>query len=224
MSVSICTDCLARLRITKNPLTFTAAAIPHISSFHSSAAQYKSPLLKKKTVDPNTKVVARKATGVRLKKKIRQKVNIPAVGERRATRKRIVLSNTNALEVAGMETLSLENMGREESNGRMLALPGELLDQLRDSQAFKTTQNWNMFRRPATMVRSETLDIARSVEQVDERTGKNVKYLVTGERGSGKSILMLQAMSMAFMKEWVVINIPEGTIGPSPQRPFLLEN
>lgn len=224
MSVSICTDCLARLRIARNPLTFRAATVPHVSSFHSSAALYKSPLLKKKTLDQNAKLVARKATGVRLKKKIRQKVNIPAVGERRAARKRIVLSNTNALEVSGMETLSLENMGQEEYNGRMLALPGELLDQLRDSQAFKTTQNWNVFRRPATMIRSETLDIARDVEAVDERKGKNVKYLVTGERGSGKSILMLQAMSMAFMKEWVVINIPEGTIGLAPQLPFLLEN
>lgn len=216
MSVSICTDCLARLRITKNPLSITSLTKTHVSSFHSSPAQYKSPLLKKKTVDPSRTVVSRKATGVRLKKKVRQKINIPAVGERRAARKRIVLSNTNALEVYGMEALSVETMGQEESLGRVMAFPGELLDQLRDSQAFKTTQNWNMFRRPATMIRSETLDIAKNVEEVDKRQGKNVKYLLTGERGSGKSILTLQAMSMAFMKQWVVLNIPEGMTCPLP--------
>ncbi|KEF51937.1 uncharacterized protein A1O9_11927 [Exophiala aquamarina CBS 119918] len=210
MSASICTDCLARLRITKHPLTFTSLTKTHASPFHSSPAQYKSPLLKKKVMDPNKTVASRRATGVRLKKKVRQKINIPAVGERRAARKRIVLSNTNALEVYGMETLSVETIGQEESLGRMMAFPGELLDQLRDSQAFKTTQNWNLFRRPATMIRSETLDIAKNVEEVDKREGKNVKYLVTGERGSGKSILMLQAMSMAFMKKWVVLSIPEG--------------
>jgi len=186
----------------------------HVSAFHSSPAQYKSPLLKKKVLDPNKSVVMRKTTGVRLKKNVRVKPNIAPVGERRTARKRIVLSNTNALEVNGMETLSTESMGQDGSLGKVMALPGELLDQLRDCQAFKTTQNWNMFRRPATMIRAETLDIAKNVEEVDKRQGKNVKYLVTGEKGSGKSILTLQAMSMAFMKQWVVLNIPEGMTCP----------
>ncbi|KAK5050825.1 hypothetical protein LTR84_003384 [Exophiala bonariae] len=211
MSVSICTDCLARLRITKNPFTLASTTIPYISSFHSSAVQYKSPLLKKKVVNANTSKGPRRSTGVRLKKKERQKINIPAVGERRAARKRIVLSNTNALEVHGLETLSLEHLAQPEFEGKILALPGDLLDQLRDSRAFKTTQNWNMFRRPATMIRAETLEIAKAVETVSAKKGENVKYLVTGEKGSGKSILMLQAMSVAFIKEWVVINVPEGS-------------
>lgn len=185
MSVSICTDCLSRLRIAKTLSTIAPTTIPHVYSFHSSAVQYKSPLLKKKVV-ANKVVQPRKSTGIKMKKKSRQKPNIPAVGERRAARKRIVLSNTNALEVSGMETLSLENMGKAESEGRMLALPGEVLDQLRDSQAFKTTQNWNMFRRPATMTRSETLDIAQAVEAVGAKKGKPPSIWWRAKRAPGR--------------------------------------
>lgn len=166
--------------------------------------------MKKKTLDPRNAIGPRKTKGVRLKKKAREKVNIPAVGERKVARKRIVLSNTNALEVRDLQTLTAENMARDDSIGQVLAFDGQLLDQLRDSQAFKTTQNWNMFRRPATLVRSETVAVAKDIEEVDVTGKKNVKYLVTGERGSGKSILTLQAMSMAFMKKWVVVNVPEG--------------
>lgn len=95
--------------------------------------------------------------------------------------------------------------------GHVLGLDGVLLDQLRDSKAFKTTQNWSLFRRPATLIRQETVKIARDMEDVRiAENAKVVKHLATGERASGKSILMLQAMSMAYMNGWVVVNVPEG--------------
>ncbi len=105
-------------------------------------------------------------------------------------------------------------MAEEKHIGHMMALDGELLDQLRDSRAFKTTQNWSLFRRPAVLIRDETVRIATDMAEA-EGAQKLVRHLITGEKASGKSILMLQAMSMAFMKGWIVLNIPEGEVADS---------
>ena len=45
---------------------------------------------------------------------------------------------------------------------------------------------------------------------------KVVRQVLAGGRISGKSLLLLQAMSMAYLNRWVVINIPEGKIA-TPQ-------
>ncbi|OAP56003.1 hypothetical protein AYL99_10155 [Fonsecaea erecta] len=215
MSLSICTECLSRLRIsptTPKALAVTASTWTQTTSFHSSAVQFKSPLLKKKVSQSGTSAPrARQSQSARLKKKSRDRPKLPPVGERRAQRRRIVLSNTNALPVSDMETWSKENMVDEKSLGQMMALDGALLDQLRDSGAFKTTQNWSLFRRPATLIREETLRIAKDMEAIKQEGGekKVVKHLVIGEKASGKSVLMLQTMSMAYMNHWIVLNVPE---------------
>jgi small subunit ribosomal protein S29 len=139
---------------------------------------------------------------------------LPLIGERKALRKRIVLSNTNALEVQGMQDLSVTNMADETRIGQVLGLKGELLDQLRDVKAFKPTQNWNMFRRPGTLMRRESVELGRTVMDVNtglvEERPRTVRRIIAGEQSTGKSLMLLQAMSMAFMNEWVVINVPEG--------------
>ena len=216
MSLSICAACLSRLRISTRssiPGDLTRAAWTQTTSFHTTAAQHQSPLVKKKVVMPgnaDSGSRSRQSQSARLKKKTRERPKLPAVGERRAQRRRIVLSNTNAIPVS-VEMWSKEKLTEEKYVGQMMALEGGLLDQLRDSQAFKTTQNWNLFRRPATLIREETIRIAR--EMLNAESQKRVgKQLIIGERASGKSVLMLQAMSMAYMKDWIVLNIPEGKL------------
>lgn len=139
------------------------------------------------------------------------------IGERKALRKRIVLSNTNALEVYGINDLSAKNMADETQIGQVLGLDGELLDQLREVKAFKPTQNWNMFRKPGTLIRRESVELGKTV--IDVMAGntdgrpRSVRRIVAGERSTGKSLFLLQAMSMAFLRDWVVINVPEGMFG-----------
>lgn len=139
------------------------------------------------------------------------------IGERKALRKRIVISNTNALEVQGLRDLNVKNMVDETQIGQMLALNGELLDQLREVRAFKPTQNWNMFRKPSTLMRRESVELGRTILDVSagqaEERPRTVRRIIAGERGTGKSLMLLQAMSMAFLKDWVVINVPEGRLG-----------
>lgn len=100
--------------------------------------------------------------------------------------------------------------------GQMLALHGELLDQLREVRAFKPTQNWNMFRKPSTLMRRESVELGKTILDVSagqvETRPRTVRRIIAGERGTGKSLMLLQAMSMAFLNDWVVINVPEGRL------------
>lgn len=156
----------------------------------------------------------------RKKKKTVERARPPAVGERKAMRKRIVLSNPNALEVHGMQDLSVENMVDARLRGSVLGLPVTMLDQLRAVQAFKPKQGWSIFRRPGTVMRRDTLEMGRLFEKISGEDdaadkGKVVKKIVTGLKGSGKSVHLLQATAMAFLKKWVVIAIPDGKFGNS---------
>ena len=132
----------------------------------------------------------------------------PGSGERKALRKRVILSNTNALEVQGMQDLGPDNMTDSSRLGQVVGLTNVTVDSLRASEAFKATQGWSMFRRPATLVRKETIELAK---MLDEAQSKTVRKVVYGDRASGKSVLLLQAKAIAFEKGWLVVHIPEGT-------------
>ncbi len=173
MSLSICTECLARLQITQK-----AQTIP-IRAFSTTTPQAgASPGRKIKAV----KATYRSSLTHHRNRKPRVLPKLPMIGERKALRKRIVISNTNALEV----------------------------------RAFKPTQNWNLFRKPSTLMRRESVELGRTVLDVSagqvEGRPRTVRRIIAGERGTGKSLMLLQAMSMAFLNDWVVINVPEGRL------------
>ncbi|KAF4505184.1 hypothetical protein G6O67_007159 [Ophiocordyceps sinensis] len=130
-------------------------------------------------------------------------------GERKAFRKRIQLSNNGALPVSGLGELGPETMASEESKGKMFAIPDKVVDQLRALQAFKTTQMWRLFRRPHVLVRNETAELMGRLEAAKEKK-EALRCVLTGSRLSGKSLVLLQAMTHALLNEWVVISIPEG--------------
>ncbi|MCJ1281935.1 37S ribosomal protein S23 mitochondrial [Xylographa opegraphella] len=166
-----------------------------------------------------------KGTYVRKKKKhVESKARPPAPGERKALRKRIVLSNTNALEVPGMQEFTAESIGDAKLQGQVVGIPGPVVDQLRAMEAFKTSQGWGLFRRPGMLVRQETVEHGKLVQSLsDPHDTRTVRRIYVGERGSGKSTMLLQAMTMAFLQNWVVINFPEGqdlTIGHTEYGPL----
>jgi small subunit ribosomal protein S29 len=137
----------------------------------------------------------------------------PAQGERKRLRKSIVLSNNNALEVLSLKDLSKENVLSEQNEGRVMGLPGETVDALRAVDAFKTTQGWSLFRRPAVLMRREAIQLAKLFKEVEEsRSGpkRTMRRILSGERMSGKSTLLLQGLTMGFLRDWFVISLPEG--------------
>lgn len=163
---------------------------------------------------PPPTIKSRRDLPKKVKRTFKKKTNVVAVkkpqpGERKAFRKRIQLSNNSALPVQNIDELTAEVMAKLESKGKMFALPDKVVDQLRALEAFKTTQTWNLFRRPHFLVRDETVDLmSRMQEAVDKKEA--FKCVLTGSKLSGKSLATLQAMSYALMNDWVVVHIPEG--------------
>ncbi|KAF5978968.1 hypothetical protein FCOIX_5573 [Fusarium coicis] len=150
----------------------------------------------------------------KVKKSYKKRANVtpvrkPQPGERKAFRKRIQLSNNSALPVAGLENLDASNMAKAESAGKMFAIPDQVVDHLRALEAFKTTQTWNLFRKPHVLQRKETVELMKKLElSAKEKTA--LKCVLTGSKLSGKSMAMLQAMAYALLNNWVVFHVPEG--------------
>ena len=192
--------------------------------FSTSVSLSKNPLAAKKKVSL-TGPPKKGGKTLKLTRSNRAKdTRPPAPGERKAIRKRIVLSNTNALEVPGLQELSKENSTDEVLRSKVMALPDELVDSLRAVEAFKVNQGWSFFRKPATLIREEAFEMSRLMDEIavksldkrlegsgaEDQRGRTIRRIIYGERAAGKSVLLLQVMSMAFLKGWIVINIPEG--------------
>ena len=130
----------------------------------------------------------------------------------------VVLNNPNAIEVSGLPDLSPEHLrsGRNQevalaaSQGQVLGLNDSTVRTLTALQAFRPKQAWNQFRRPATLVRLETVKLAEDIAGIGRYDKSVARKVVFGERGSGKSVLLLQAQAMASVNGWVVVHIPEG--------------
>ncbi len=134
---------------------------------------------------------------------------VPLPGERKAYRKRITLSNNNALPVPWLADLTPSSLADPANTATVMGLPDDLQDRLRASEAFKPSQCWGMFRKPAVLVRKETVDLASRMQSAAEKK-ESLRLVVSGDKVTGKSMLLLQAMAHAFMNDWIVIHLPEG--------------
>lgn len=124
-----------------------------------------------------------------------------------------MLSNNNALEVKTLTDMDKATVLTSKHEGQVKGIPDDVVDSLRAVEAFKRSQGWSMFRRPATLIRKETTQLADFMSEAEggpERKPKTVRKILTGERLNGKSTLLLQGLTMAFLRRWVVINIPDG--------------
>ena len=70
------------------------------------------------------------------------------------------------------------------------------------------------------LMRKETLDYGKMISHMSEvESSRVIRKIIVGERGSGKSMMLLQAMAMAFTKGFVVVNIAEGIYPHLPRSP-----
>jgi small subunit ribosomal protein S29 len=153
----------------------------------------------------------------RFKKEQKRPTKQPLPGERKAYRKRIVLTNDNALTVEGATDLTSASMVNQDNVGTMLRLPDKLVDQLRAAEAFKTTQCWNLFRWPHVLLRQSGLDVAKKMQK-DLQTKHTTRLVLMGDKSVGKSMLLLQTIANAYSNDWIVVNIPEGSFRPQACR------
>ncbi|KAF3926412.1 hypothetical protein AA313_de0205188 [Arthrobotrys entomopaga] len=107
------------------------------------------------------------------KKNTRPPPKKPEVGYRRALRKAIVLSNSNAPNL-DLPELTAELLSDTESIGKVFSINVEDLEKLRSLEAFQKRQMWQFFYRPTTFIRNESVGLARAMESVERFTGKEV--------------------------------------------------
>ena len=204
MSASLCTRCLGRLRIQASqaaPSVITSQT--QLASFHTTSSRSAPGAHRVKIIYRNLN------PKIALKKKKVEPKQRRAIGELRQQRSRIVVSNTNAPAVQGLGALTLRNGSDDGMLGHVLSFDDTTIDRLRASRGFKRTQSWRLFRTPATLWRKETIEIGKMILE-DRDEAQTNRIVVTGERISGKSVLLAQAMAMASMRGWIVITVPEG--------------
>lgn len=209
LAMATCLICLARLNISTSP------------KFQYQIAAFSTSALRAlpQPGRPDSSSRGQKTSFRKGKRKIEARGRVPSPGERKAVRKRIVLSNTNALEVDGL--VDWGAVVSDSAVGTMVVIPDRLVDALRSIEAFKSGQGWGFFRRPATLIRKETMELTRHIYEHEASSGENtMRRIIIGDRGSGKSVLLLQAQSAAFEAGWVVMHFPEGItlniFSPSP--------
>ncbi|KAL8740989.1 MAG: hypothetical protein Q9190_006363, partial [Brigantiaea leucoxantha] len=217
MSSRTCWRCLspASMPLPSHTAQFKFLRFPTSSfaPFSTTTVNLANPP-KKKSLTPGARGPPKKgqrATFRRSSGSGRDRGRRPAPGERKAMRKRIVLSNANALAVE-LSRLAEEDIHDEEKIGQMVSMPDSLVDQLRNAEAFKATQGWGFFRHPSMLMRKETVEVGQLIHQMSEedaQSRRTVRRILVGDRGSGKSMMLLQTMAAAFLKGWTVINIPE---------------
>ncbi|KAJ4344488.1 uncharacterized protein N0V89_012231 [Didymosphaeria variabile] len=211
MPPSICLRSFSQLSLDTTARASMASRTlvhPQIAYFSTSAARYANPVPKRKGMSAPAKKGTRTLNVKKGRSSAQDTGKRPAQGERKAARKRIVLTNDNALEVASLKDMSKADVLNEANQGRVLGIPEATVDALRAAEAFKTTQGWSLFRRPATLMRKETIELANIMRAAEDQK-ITARRILSGERLSGKSTLLLQGLSMAFLREWVVINLPE---------------
>lgn len=217
MALRTCWRCLSRIATRNFP--FVSITPQHTAAFTTSASVGRSqpPNIagqeKQRSLAGKTGPPKRGSRNFRVKKKpVAQTGRKPLPGERKASRKRVVLSNTNALEVEGMQDITAESIVDEQLRGQVLGIPSPLINRLLAVDAFKPRQGWSLFRRPGTLIRKQTLQYGRWIEHTSmNKVKRSLRRVLVGERGSGKTTMLLQAMTMAFLHDWVVINLPDGT-------------
>ncbi|KAF2649591.1 hypothetical protein K491DRAFT_697972 [Lophiostoma macrostomum CBS 122681] len=204
----------ASLPVDTRACLFARPQTAKTACFSTSPARWANPSPKKKGLVAAPKRGTRTLNVKRGKRASGQSTaRPPAVGERKAQRKRVVLSNNNALPVPGLVDLDKSNALSDDIRGHVMGIPDLAVDALRAVDAFKPTQGWRLFRRPATLIRTETARLAGLVRDVqapaEGQARATVRRILTGDRLSGKSTLLLQGLAVAWLQGWVVVNLPE---------------
>ncbi|KAF2759339.1 hypothetical protein EJ05DRAFT_485368 [Pseudovirgaria hyperparasitica] len=129
--------------------------------------------------------------------------------QRRQVRRSVILTNDNALEVHGIPKLERKAIESLEIEGKMVRLMDSTVDQLRAVEAFKHNQGWKYFRHPSMIMTKAAVKMVNTLKRItDGVEPETVRTVVIGETTCGKSTLLLQAIAAAFLKGWIVLNLP----------------
>ncbi|GAA5940077.1 mitochondrial 37S ribosomal protein mS29 RSM23 [Sporobolomyces koalae] len=125
-------------------------------------------------------------------------------------------SHLSEVTVAPPDLRSLQVMHPESltrtSIGQVKAFPDPALDAFKTLSIPASVQKEFAFTsRPASVVRQATLDVKHLIDQSKSKSSTSSRHIINGEAGTGKSTLMLQAVSYAQSSGFVIIYLPSAT-------------
>ncbi|GAA6020905.1 hypothetical protein JCM10207_003183 [Rhodosporidiobolus poonsookiae] len=93
--------------------------------------------------------------------------------------------------------------------GQVQAFPTPSLEAFKALSLPAALQREHAFTpRPATVVREATLKVKQALDAGKKGESKGARYVLAGGSGSGKSTVLLQAVSYAQSTEWIVLYLP----------------
>ncbi|KAK4165772.1 mitochondrial ribosomal death-associated protein 3-domain-containing protein [Cladorrhinum sp. PSN259] len=205
--------CLARPSTTNAvsaSLSLSFAGLRIVAPFSTTAARDAMP--GKKTISREAPAPYRAGKRLKIgkfkKNRVIERGKAPLPGERKAYRKKIVLSNDNALPVRWVKELVPGSLQDSQNVGKIVSLPESVQDQLRTTETFQPSQTWKLFRTPSVLVRKETVELVNKMESA-VGAKKTLRMVVAGDKVAGKSLLLLQAQAHAYLNNWIVIHVPD---------------
>ncbi|WWC67298.1 mitochondrial 37S ribosomal protein mS29 [Kwoniella pini CBS 10737] len=101
---------------------------------------------------------------------------------------------------------------KSENVGRPTTFPKTTFDKLKlFGLSKKVEQELSANGGPASVIRQSTIDLAKQLDGSKAKSSKDARYVLTGERGSGKSMLLLQTVAYALESGWIVLFNPKAT-------------
>ncbi|GAA6022898.1 hypothetical protein JCM11491_006619 [Sporobolomyces phaffii] len=115
-------------------------------------------------------------------------------------------------DLSHLETLHPESV-TPSSVGRVKAFPPSTLDAFKTLSIPASIQKEFAFAasRPATVIRGATVEIKKLLDQGKAASSKQSRHVLVGGAGTGKSTLVLQAVSYAQSQGHVVFYLPSAT-------------
>ncbi|WVR03081.1 hypothetical protein IAU60_000070 [Kwoniella sp. DSM 27419] len=95
--------------------------------------------------------------------------------------------------------------------GKAATFSPATFDKLRSGLSKKVEKELSAAGGPASVVRQVTVDLAKKLDAAKSGSSKDARYVLTGERGSGKSMLLLQSVAYAIESNWIVLYQPKAT-------------
>ncbi|GAA6000998.1 mitochondrial 37S ribosomal protein mS29 RSM23 [Rhodotorula paludigena] len=111
-------------------------------------------------------------------------------------------------DLSGLKAMHPEDLVKA-SVGQVRAFPEPVLELFKSSSIPNSLKREHAFStRPATVVRQTTLDLTARLDKASKASSRDARFILTGDKGVGKSSLLLQAASFAQSNKWIVLYIP----------------
>lgn len=119
-------------------------------------------------------------------------------------------ASAEPFHIADLELISLQNKLKDSEVGKAMVYSETFAKKiLDDALPRKLRKDLALTQRPTTVLRKATVAIVK-----DLKDGKQLKVVVGGKTGTGRSTVLLQTIASCQDSGWPVLHIPDGAFQP----------